>query len=233
MSTHPSSTVTQANTLRVIAIDGPAGAGKSSVSERLAARLGFIRLDTGALYRAIALAATRAGVEAREGGALDQLLAQLEISFAQDDLLLNGQVERESLRHPEVSTQASNFAKLPSVRAKLFSLQRSIGQSAACVVDGRDIGTVVFPDAPLKIYLTASVDERAHRRWVELQDRGVHADLDQLREEINARDLQDSQREIAPLKRAEDAVLVDATELRLEEVVEACLALARDRFKEA
>lgn len=215
---------------RVIAIDGPAGAGKSSVSKALASSIDFIRLDTGALYRAIGLGALRASVAPSDGDELSSLLRSLEVRLEGTDIILNGQREIESLRSPEVSRAASDFATLPSVRAKLLELQREIGLSSPCVVDGRDIGTVVFPDAPLKIYLTASADARAERRLAELSGKGVIADFESTRAEIIARDEQDMSREIAPLKRASDAHLVDATELTLDEVVEACERLARAVF---
>jgi CMP/dCMP kinase len=216
--------------LKVIAIDGPAGAGKSSVSQGLATSLGFIRLDTGALYRAIGLAALRAKVQATEGEHLTLLLKGIEVRLEHEQLFLNGQHEEESLRTPEVSKAASDFAKLPSVREKLLQLQRKIGMSSPCIVDGRDIGTIVFPDAPLKIYLTASADVRAHRRLVELNERGVQADFEHTKNEIIARDLQDQNREIAPLKCAEDARVIDATELTLKQVVAQCFALAQATF---
>lgn len=216
--------------LKVIAVDGPAGAGKSSVSKALASSLGFIRLDTGALYRAIGLSAIRACVSPNEGEALRDHLSSIEVRLEAGEILLNGQVEVESLRTPEVSRAASDFAKLPSVRAKLLELQRSIGASGPCVVDGRDIGTVVFPDAPLKIYLTASAEARAERRLAELSTQGVDVDFETTKAEIIARDEQDMSREIAPLKRANDAKLVDATEMSLEEVVEACRELAKAVF---
>ncbi|MBM4293097.1 MAG: (d)CMP kinase [Deltaproteobacteria bacterium] len=215
---------------RVIAIDGPAGAGKSSVSAALAARLGFTRLDTGALYRAIGLAALRAGVRAEEGEALRALLADLRVELDGAEVLLDGVAEGDALRRPEVSAAASDFARLPSVRAKLLDLQRAIGAAQACVVDGRDIGTVVFPDAPLKIYLTASARARAERRLLELAAKGMAQPLDEVQREIEARDAQDASRPIAPLRRAEDAVLVDATALGLEEVVARCCGLARGVF---
>ena len=219
-------------TIKVIAIDGPAGAGKSSVSALLAERLDFMRLDTGALYRAIGLAALRASTPAQEGEPLSELLATLTVDQVDGAVYLNGQLEGGSLRTPEVSRAASDFASLPSVRAKLLELQREIGARRPCIVDGRDIGTVVFPDAPLKIYLTASSLARAERRLLELQSRGIEQPLEEVQREIEARDQQDMSREIAPLKRAEDATLVDATDLNLEGVVEVCLQLARRCFGE-
>ena len=172
--------------MKVIAIDGPAGAGKSSVSARLAERLGYMRLDTGALYRAIGLAALRAGVEPCEGEALTELLGPLTVDQIDGAVLLNGSLEGDSLRTPEVSRAASDFASLPSVRAKLL----------------------------------------------ELQGRGIAQALEDVQREIEERDHQDMSREIAPLKRATDARLVDATALTLEEVVEACLVLAHQVFGE-
>ena len=216
----------------VIAIDGPAGAGKSSVSERVAKGLGFFRLDTGLLYRGIALGAMRVEVSAEEGPALDQFLKSFTVDLSDTQGLILGGTPSQSevLRTPEVSRGASDYARLPAVRAKLLDVQRSIATRAPCVVDGRDIGTVVFPDAPLKIYLTASATERARRRLIDLKRQGIETTLEEVREGIVARDLQDSQREIAPLKQAEDAQLVDATELSLEEVIARCLTLARETF---
>ena len=230
-STSSTFELTSDPSLKVIAIDGPAGAGKSSVSKGLAKAIGFTRLDTGALYRSIGLAALRAKVQAVEGEVLDALLSSVEVKLEATEIILNGQRESESLRTPEVSRAASDFAKLPSVRSKLLSLQRSIGESAPSIVDGRDIGTVVFPDAPLKIYLTASADARAERRLAELSSQGVEADFETTKAEIIARDEQDMSREIAPLKCAEDAKIVDATEMNLEEVIYACQMLANAVFE--
>jgi CMP/dCMP kinase len=210
----------------VIAIDGPAGAGKSSVSQRLADRLGFTRLDTGALYRAIGLSALRAKVEPEEGPELKSLLSTLNIDQREGLVFINDVKEGLSLRRPEVSLAASAFAALPSVREKLLDLQREIASRRDCIVDGRDIGTVVFPDAPLKIYLTASARARAERRLLELQAQGLSQPLEEVQSEIERRDAQDSQREIAPLKCADDAVVVDATSMTLGEVVEVCYQLS-------
>ena len=217
----------------VIAIDGPAGAGKSSVSTQLANHLTFFRLDTGVLYRGIALEATRVSLQAKEDSALQSFLDNfsVDLSKIEGTLMMNStSAVDEALRTPENGKAASDFARLPMVRAKLLDIQRQLGSSAPCVVDGRDIGTVVFPDAPLKIFLTASADERAHRRLIELDAKGVTTTFDAVREGIIARDLQDSQRPIAPLKQADDAHLVDATELSLSEVVDVCLSLARCVF---
>ncbi len=209
----------------VIAIDGPAGAGKSTISKLFAEKIGFIRLDTGALYRAIALAATRAGLSAQESDALDLLLSQTEIDQQDGDIFINGILENENIRTPEISKAASDFATLASVRHRLLELQRKIGKSKNCILDGRDIGTVVFPDAELKIYLTASVDARAERRMLELTQKGVQQALEEVKEEIALRDLQDMNRKIAPLKQAQDAVLVDATDLSITDAVDLCYQL--------
>ena len=217
----------------VIAIDGPAGAGKSSVSTQLATRLMFFRLDTGVLYRGIALEATRAKLKAEESKDLQAFLDEFDVrlSTTGGTLMMNTtSAHEEALRAPDNSQAASDFARLPMVRAKLLDIQRQIGSSAPCVVDGRDIGTVVFPDAPVKIFLTASADERARRRLLELVDQGISTTLEDVRDGIIARDVQDSQREIAPLKQADDAHLVDATELSLVEVVEVCFTLAQRAF---
>ena len=213
--------------MMVIAIDGPAGAGKSSVSRQLADRLGWIRLDTGALYRAIALACNRNGVSAQENPALITFLNTLDIDQKEGSIYLNGHREDASLRTPLISRLASDFATLPAVRNRLLELQRSIGLARPCIVDGRDIGTVVFPGSPLKIYLTASAFARAQRRLLDLQEAGETADILDVQKEIEDRDDQDQNREIAPLKQADDAHVVDATDLTLDEVVEVCFQLAQ------
>ncbi len=206
----------------IVAIDGPAGAGKSTVSQQLAQRLGFTRVDTGALYRAVALAAVRAGIPG-EGPELDALLAQIDLDVAPDgEVKLNGVSVGDSIRTPEISAASSKFAAFPSVRAALLELQRSLGRRRHSVLDGRDIGTVVFPQAEAKIFLVASAEERARRRLADLQGQGITADLKQVQVEIEARDHADSTRAVAPLKKAQDAIQVDATRLSLDQVVQVC-----------
>jgi CMP/dCMP kinase len=213
--------------LMVIAIDGPAGAGKSSISSLLAERLQMMRLDTGALYRGIALAAIEANITAVAGDDLDTFLQGLSLDQHDGVLWVNQQDRSQDIRQPIVSQAASDFAVLASVRAYLLETQREIATRRDCIVDGRDIGTVVFPQAEVKIYLTASVAKRAERRWLELKSQGVDQDLSQVQAEIEARDYQDMNREIAPLKQASDAVLVDASDLSIEQVITWCYTLVQ------
>ena len=210
----------------IIAIDGPAGAGKSTVSRLVAERLGFVRLDTGALYRAVALAATQAGL-APDDPRLRDFVAALELVVREDALLLDGVDVSEAIRTPEVSRDASRFAAVPAVRDGLMGLQRRLGRAQDSVLDGRDIGTVVFPDAEVKIYLTADARERAQRRQAELLGTGIGADLRLVQADIEARDKADRERAVAPLRCAEDAVVVDSTGLDVHSAVEACLAAVR------
>jgi cytidylate kinase len=208
----------------IIAMDGPAGAGKSTISRMLAEALGFVRLDTGALYRAVALAAIRAGVPSTDGPRLAALLDDLDLGYDGSVWLDGENVDRE-IRSPEASAAASEYAAVPEVRAGLLALQRRLGRARDTILDGRDIGTVVFPDADVKIFLTASASARAGRRHAELVSTGHEAELAVVLAEIVARDKADMERAVAPLRQAEDAVLVDATHLNPAEVVAACRAL--------
>jgi cytidylate kinase len=219
----------------IVAIDGPAGAGKSTVARQLAGRLGFTMVDTGAIYRTVALAARRAGVDWEDDAGLDELLESgLGLSFVQrpggQGVLLRGDDVSQAIRTPEITRGSSIVSARPVVRAKLLSLQRELGRGApaGAVVEGRDIGTVVFPDANVKFFLTASEEARAARRHAELADKGI-ALADVLADQ-RRRDKDDSERAIAPLKPAPDAIVVDTTGLDLAEVVERCLALARQHL---
>ncbi len=216
--------------MAIIAIDGPAGAGKSSVSREVARRLGFSYLDTGAMYRCAALAAHRKGVDLDDVDGLALLLDGLSIEFKGGRVLLNGEDVSEAIRTPEMDKMASAISSMKVVRKRLTALQREIGRSGDIVAEGRDMGTVVFPDADLKIFLTASPEARARRRWKQLQDAGREASLENIIAEIEKRDRADSSRAIAPLRRAADAVLVDSTVLSKEETVAAIVELARERI---
>jgi cytidylate kinase len=221
----------------VIAIDGPAGAGKSTVALRLAQSLGFLLVDTGALYRAVALAAREAGVDWNDEPTLGELASSLQLAFqdagqGQDSsphLLLNGQDRSEDIRTPEISLGASEVSKHPSVRRTLLSLQRRLGENGGVVLEGRDIGTVVFPDAELKVFLTASPESRATRRVSDLAERGIIADFGQTLADIQLRDERDANRPVSPLRAASDAVTLDTTHLDVDSVVEQLAQLARSK----
>ncbi len=209
----------------IVAIDGPAGAGKSTVARRVAEHLGCIRLDTGAIYRAVALAATRAAIPTSDGSGLAALVDGLDLAFEGRSVMLAGEDVSAAIRTPEMSAAASAYSAVPEVRAGLLGLQRRVGAATDAVVDGRDIGTVVFPDAEVKIFLTATAEARAGRRFLELQQNGEAAELATVLAEIRTRDHNDSTRAVAPLRQADDAVLVDTTHLDLEGAVAACVAV--------
>ncbi|HEY7954753.1 MAG TPA: (d)CMP kinase [Polyangia bacterium] len=212
----------------VIAIDGPAGAGKSTVARALASRLGFFLLDTGAIYRAVALAAERAGVPFTDGAGLGELAARLQIRFDPEGRVWLGDEDvSAAIRTPEMSQGASTVSAHPEVRDALLELQRRLARSGGCVVEGRDIGTVVLPWAPVKVFLTASLQVRAQRRYDELKGRGAEVDFDATLRELAERDHRDSTRQAAPLRQAPDAVPVDTSGLTQPEVVDRLEALAR------
>lgn len=204
-----------------VAIDGPAGAGKSTLARRLAKHKGFIYVDTGALYRAIGLKMLRNNISCDDLKAVEQLLAttELDIRFIDGEqvVMLDNENVNGLIRTPEVSMMASDCSALPAVRAFLLDMQRNLAKRNSVVMDGRDIGTVVLPDAKVKIFLTASPLARAKRRFNELVEKGIKAELEEVLKDIEQRDYNDSHRAIAPLKQAEDATLVDTTELDLEQ----------------
>ena len=215
----------------VIAIDGPAGAGKSTAARALARRLGFFLLDTGAIYRTVALRAARAGVAFSDGARLGELAHDLPIRFDEEGRVFLGDEDvSKAIRTPEMSQGASTVSAHPPVRAALLELQRKLAARGRCVVEGRDIGTVVLPWAPLKIFLTASAEVRARRRYDELVAKGQTVDLQKTLAEILERDERDSSRATAPLKQADDAVLLDTSALSEAAVVDRMEALARARF---
>ncbi len=218
-----------------IAIDGPSGAGKSTLAKRLAQELGFLYVDTGAIYRTVGLAALRRGVDAADGPAVTALLPGLTITVAYGEdglqhMFLNGEDVTAEIRRNEVSACASKAASIPAVRGFLLEMQRRIAQENSVIMDGRDIGTVVLPQADLKIFLTAAPEKRAQRRWKELLERGQRVELDQVLAEVMERDRRDSERETSPLRRAEDAVLADTTGLDLEESFQLLLEIVGSRI---
>ena len=208
----------------VLTVDGPGGAGKGTISRLVADRLGWHLLDSGALYRLTALAAMRRGVAFDDEAALERLAAALDVVFlAEGDttrVLLEGGDVSQEIRTEQVGDAASRVASLPAVRQALLKRQRDFRTGPGLVADGRDMGTVVFPDAELKVFLTASPEERARRRYLQLQEAGVDANLSSLLKEIQARDARDMQRSVAPLVPADDAIELDTTSLSIPEVVE-------------
>ena len=216
-----------------IAIDGPAGAGKSSIAKALSKRLGYIYIDTGAMYRAVALFFLENDVKEGTDSRIESLLEKLEISIKYEDgaqkVILNGEDVTGKLRIEEIGKLASKFSAIGSVREKLVALQRKLAQKENVVMDGRDIGTVVLPNADLKIYLSASSKVRAKRRYLELLEKG-HTDLDinEIEDEIIKRDEADMNREISPLKQADDAYYLDSSDMTLEEVVSKILSMVKE-----
>ena len=216
-----------------IAIDGPAGAGKSSIAKALSKRLGYIYIDTGAMYRAVALFFVENNVSDGTDSRIESLLDKLEISIKYEDgaqkVILNGEDVTDKLRLEEIGKLASKFSAIGSVREKLVALQRKLAQKENVVMDGRDIGTVVLPNADLKIYLSASSKVRAKRRYLELLEKG-HTDLDinDIEDEIIKRDEADMNREISPLKQADDAYYLDSSDMTLEEVVSKILSMVKE-----
>ncbi len=220
---------------RNIAIDGPAGAGKSTAAKRLAKELGYIYVDTGAIYRTVGLYARQSGVAPEDAEGIAALLPEIriELCYGGDGtqrMLLNGEDVSEEIRTPEISVYASQVAAIPAVRAFLLDMQRELARKQDVVMDGRDIGTVVLPDAAVKIFLTASPETRAKRRYLELQEKGASVTYEQVLAEVIQRDEQDTTRAVAPLKQAQDAVLADTSALDLEESVAYLLRIVREKL---
>lgn len=219
-----------------IAIDGPAGAGKSTVAQRVAKRLCVLYVDTGAMYRAVTLTVLRQSCpledEPRLRALLDSMELTLKINGGTQHVYVDGEDVTEAIRSLEVTRRVSTVAALPLVREKLVEMQRTIASRQDVVMDGRDIGTSVLPDAELKIFLTASIEERAQRRLQELERKGMKADYAQLLHDIEERDRKDSERKMAPLKQAEDAIRIDTTGLSIDEVVDRIISLHQERVGE-
>jgi cytidylate kinase len=215
----------------VVAIDGPAASGKSTTARRVADRLDFVYLDTGAMYRAVTWKALETGTDLGDQTALGALASSIRLEFRSGEsevrVLVDGEDVTEKLREPRISRAVSEVSSVPAVRRAMVRIQRNIGAEGRCVVEGRDIGTVVFPNAPVKIFLAASLEERARRRRRELSDRGVSQGLEALMEEIRTRDAMDSEREDSPLRQAEDAIVIDTTRMTIEEQVAKVVRVAQ------
>ena len=217
----------------VLAIDGPAGAGKSTIAKNVATALGFAYIDTGAMYRAVTWKWLQGGQPFSEA-LLGQLAHEMKITFqpqgGKNHVFVDGTEVTDAIRSAQVTENVSRVAAVGAVREAMVAQQRRMGHEGRVVLDGRDIGTVVFPDAPLKVFLTASVEERARRRYLELREKGEQVDLAQLQQDIAARDKADMEREISPLRQAEDAVYVDSSDMNIEETTDALMKLVKGRM---
>lgn len=216
-----------------IAIDGPAGAGKSTIAKMLAKELGYVYVDTGAMYRAMAYYFLQQGIDKEDEAAINAAVDGADVTIRYEDgsqkVLLNGADVTGSLRTEQVGNMASSTSVYPAVRVKLVALQQKLAKTADVIMDGRDIGTCVLPDAQVKIYLTASVETRAKRRYDELVEKGEPADLTKIEEDIKERDYRDMHREMSPLRQADDAVLVDSSDMSIEQVVSAILGIVKEK----
>ena len=220
----------------IVAIDGPSGAGKSTLAKRVARELGFTYLDTGAMYRALALKILRQGLNLEDSAKLAELVDSTEIDLVESGgtlkVVLDGTNVSDLIRTPEVSQMASKGSAFPVVRKRMLNLQRRLGKKGNVVAEGRDIGTVIFPHADVKIYLDASVDERARRRYEELRKTGRAISYDDTVREMEERDKRDTERELAPLRKADDAVVIDSSALDAEEVAETVLRVIQNKSLE-
>lgn len=218
-----------------VAIDGPAGAGKSTISRKAAAELGFIYIDTGALYRTVGLNALRKGADINDPASViatltDDLKVELRFIDGEQRMFLCGEDVSDKIRTPEVSSAASKTSAVPEVRKFLFDLQKQLAKENNCIMDGRDIGTVVLPDAQVKIFLTASPECRADRRYKELTEKGIEVNYDDVLSDIIKRDYNDSHRAVAPLKPAEDSVILDTSGFELEQSVKAIKDIIKEKI---
>lgn len=220
-----------------VAIDGPSGAGKSTLARSIAAKAGFLYVDTGALYRTIGYYVYRQGIDPKNEAAVAAILPDIQVQMAYggdglQHMLLNGQDVTTEIRLPEISMYASAVSAHPPVRAFLLEMQRQLARTNSVIMDGRDIGTVVLPDAEVKVFLTAGAEERARRRCLELEQRGTPQPFEEVLRDIQQRDWNDSHRAAAPLRRAEDAILLDTTELSFRESEEALLQIIKEKTGE-
>ena len=217
-----------------VAVDGPSGAGKSTIAKRIAAELGIVYVDTGAMYRSVGLYIFRKGVDPKDTEAVTALLPEISVDMRYGDdglqhMILNGEDVTTDIRLPQISMYASAVSAIPAVRAFLLEMQRSLARRNSVIMDGRDISTVVLPDAEVKIFLTAAAETRAKRRELELMERGTPEPFEKILKELQERDYNDSHRAEAPLRQAEDAVLIDTTELNFEESKDALLKVIREK----
>lgn len=219
--------------MKSIAIDGPAGAGKSTIARKVAEKLSFIYVDTGAMYRSMALYFIRHDIAAQDEEKIAEACPDIDVSIVYQDgeqqVILNGENVNGLIRTEQVSMMTSDTSKYPVVREKLLSLQRGLAEKENVIMDGRDIGTCVLPNADVKIYLTASAAERARRRYKEQTERGVDCDIKEIERDIIARDEQDMNREVAPLRQAEDAVLVDSSDMTIDQVVDEIIRIYQEK----
>lgn len=218
-----------------VAIDGPAGAGKSTIAKMVAKKMNLIYVDTGSMYRAMALSCIRQGIEANDHERVAQAVKDLNITLEYEDgvqqVILNGENVNAYIRTEEVGNMTSAIATYGEVRERLVAMQQAIAREKAVIMDGRDIGTCVLKDAPVKIYLTAAPRTRAERRYLELKEKGQECDIETIEKDIIDRDYRDMHREISPLKQAEDAILVDSSDMTIQQVVDAISDIIRERIK--
>lgn len=217
---------------KIITIDGPAGSGKSSVAKRVAQELGFVHLDSGAIYRAVTLFLLQKSVSPSDVSKIEECLKELDLKVKDQQIYINGENVTEAIRSPQVDEMVSLYSALPVVRKYLLTLQRELQDGEDLIAEGRDMGTVIFPDADLKIFLKADAKTRAIRRWKELMERGVDIAFDDVYYQIIQRDEKDSNRELSPLIPAEDAIILDTSDLTLDEVVERVIKLVKDHVEQ-
>ena len=221
-------------TMTKIAVDGPAGAGKSTISKKVAKELGFVYIDTGAMYRTVGLKAVRCGIDTKDEDAVSSILPSLDIDIrhegVEQHIFLDGENVSDKIRTPEISMAASNVSAIPAVRVALVDVQRKLAENNDVVMDGRDIGTFVLPDAEIKIFLTASVDARAKRRYDELISKGEDVSFDDVKKEMEIRDYNDSHRAVSPLKIADGATVIDTSDLTLEESIQKVTEFVRGKI---
>ena len=220
----------------IIAIDGPAASGKSTTAQLLAKKLGYLYIDTGAMYRACALKAKKMGIDINDEESIRELLDDIDIRIenhnSKNRIFLDGEDVSEDIRADDISALASAISAIPAVRYKMVELQRKMGEKGGVILDGRDIGTFVFPTAEVKFFLTASPEIRAKRRWLELQQKGINKDFSEVLADLVKRDNNDSQRALAPLKKAEDAIEIDTSNMTIEEQTDCLYQIIRSRMEE-